>query len=224
MAWKISIVLFGITSVCAGFYSGNWRNIQNTPWRLVKKIYDTYLWCVISIYIGWRMRGWLKGQSHILKTAIMVPRKRLSRAIAATFWPRGSNVKMQVYNPTKYLAYRKLRIPHCLLLYRWIGSRYTAPVIDNVENIQPEITYFDGTYSLTFTRDVRTGDSQDLDLDKDLYMMFPVGGGPINEASMTIGYHTMTPSLSGAPVNLYESLMGTMRTTTGNLLPRGCKI
>ena len=35
------------------------------------------------------MQGWLKGESHILKTAIMVPRKRLSRAIAATFWPRG---------------------------------------------------------------------------------------------------------------------------------------
>ena len=81
MAWIISIVLFGITSVCAGFYSGNWRNIQNTPWRLVKKIYDTYIWCVILIYIGWRMQGWLKGQSHILKTAIMVPRKRLSRAM-----------------------------------------------------------------------------------------------------------------------------------------------
>ena len=35
------------------------------------------------------MQGWLKGQSHILKIAIMVPRKRLSRAIAATFRPRG---------------------------------------------------------------------------------------------------------------------------------------
>ena len=35
------------------------------------------------------MQGWLKGQSHILKIAIMVPRRRLSRAIAATFWPRG---------------------------------------------------------------------------------------------------------------------------------------
>ena len=67
MAWIISIVLFGITSVCAGFYSGNWRNIQNTPWRLVKKIYDTYIWCVILIYIGWRMQGWWKGQSHILQ-------------------------------------------------------------------------------------------------------------------------------------------------------------
>ena len=29
------------------------------------------------------MQSWLKGQSHILKTAIMVPRRRLSRAIAA---------------------------------------------------------------------------------------------------------------------------------------------
>ena len=35
------------------------------------------------------MQGWLKGQSHILKIAIMVPRKRLSRAIAGTFGPRG---------------------------------------------------------------------------------------------------------------------------------------
>ena len=35
------------------------------------------------------MQGWLKGQSHILKIAIIVPRKRLFRAIAATFWPRG---------------------------------------------------------------------------------------------------------------------------------------
>ena len=43
----------------------------------------------IDLVIGWRMQGWLKGQSHILKIAIMVPRKRLSRAIAATFWPRG---------------------------------------------------------------------------------------------------------------------------------------
>ena len=45
--------------------------------------------CYFNLVIGWRMQGWLKGQSHILKTAIMVPRKRLSRAIAATFWPRG---------------------------------------------------------------------------------------------------------------------------------------
>ena len=35
------------------------------------------------------MQGWLNGPSHILKTAIMVPSKRMSRAIAATFWPRG---------------------------------------------------------------------------------------------------------------------------------------
>ena len=42
MAWIICIVLFCITSVFAGFYSGNSRNIQNTSWRLVKKIFDTY--------------------------------------------------------------------------------------------------------------------------------------------------------------------------------------
>ena len=42
MAWIICIVLFCITSVFAGFYSGNSRNIQNTSWRLVKKIHDTY--------------------------------------------------------------------------------------------------------------------------------------------------------------------------------------
>ena len=90
MAWIISIVLFGITSVFVGFYSGNWRNIQNTPWRLVKKIYDTYMMCYFNLVIGWRMQGWLNGQSHILKTAIMVQRKRLSRAITATFWPLGA--------------------------------------------------------------------------------------------------------------------------------------
>ena len=45
--------------------------------------------CYFNSSIGWRMQGWLKGQSHILKTAIMVLRKRLPRAIAATFWPRG---------------------------------------------------------------------------------------------------------------------------------------
>ena len=45
--------------------------------------------CYFNLIIGWRMQGWLKGQSHILKIAIMVPRRRLSRAIAATFWPRG---------------------------------------------------------------------------------------------------------------------------------------
>ena len=33
--------------------------------------------------------GLVKGQIHVLKIAIMVPRKRLSMAIAATFWPRG---------------------------------------------------------------------------------------------------------------------------------------
>ena len=89
MAWIICIVLFCITSVFAEFYSGNWRNIQNTSWRLVKKIYDIYMMCYFNVVIGWRMQGWLKGQSQILKTAIMVPRKHLSRAIAATFWPRG---------------------------------------------------------------------------------------------------------------------------------------
>ena len=125
------------------------------------------------------------------------------------------------------MTYKGWSIPPYPLPYRWIGSRYSTPVIDNVENVQTEITYFDGTYSLVITRDVRTGDSQDLDLDKDLYMMFPVGGGPISvaRASAPIGRHTMTPSLSDAPVNLYESLMGTMRTTpSGNLCPGGRKI
>ena len=88
MAWIICIVLFCIISVLAGFYSGNSRNIQNTSWRLVKKIYDTYMMCYFNLVIAWRLQGWLKGQSHILKIAIMVPRRRLSRAIAATFWPR----------------------------------------------------------------------------------------------------------------------------------------
>ena len=49
MAWIICIVLFCITSVCAGFYSGNSRNIQYTSLGLVKKIYDTFRCCVILI-------------------------------------------------------------------------------------------------------------------------------------------------------------------------------
>ena len=113
MAWIISILLFCITSVCAGFYSGNWRNIQNTLRRLVKKIYDTYIWCVILIYIGWRMQGWLQGQSHTLKTAIMVPRKRLSRAIAATC-PWGPNVK-NVYLYYRYNFCNHIRMHMCLI-------------------------------------------------------------------------------------------------------------
>ena len=53
-----------------------------------ENLWHIYVMCYFNLVIGWRMQGWLKGQSHILKTAIMVPRKRLSRAIAATFWPR----------------------------------------------------------------------------------------------------------------------------------------
>ena len=52
-----------------------------------------YMMCYFNLVIGWCMQGWLKGQSHILKTAIMVPSKRLSRAIAATFWPRGRRAR-----------------------------------------------------------------------------------------------------------------------------------
>ena len=54
-----------------------------------ENLWHTYMMCYFYLVIGWGMQGWLKGQSHILKTAIMVPRKRLSRAIAATFWPCG---------------------------------------------------------------------------------------------------------------------------------------
>ena len=54
-----------------------------------ENLWHIYMMCYFNLVIGWRMQGLLKGQSHILKTAIMVLRKRLSRAIAATFWPRG---------------------------------------------------------------------------------------------------------------------------------------
>ena len=65
-----------------------------------------YMMCYFNLVIGWRMQGWLKGQSHILKTAIMVPRKRLSRAIAATFWPRGPECKKNIFSRTlTYLVY-----------------------------------------------------------------------------------------------------------------------
>ena len=66
MAWVISIVLFCITSVCAGFYTENSRNIQNASLRFVKKIYDTFRCCVILIfshrmsYAGWDK----KAKSH----------------------------------------------------------------------------------------------------------------------------------------------------------------
>ena len=40
------------------------------------------------------MQGWLKGQSHILKTAIMVPRKRLSRAQASGNYEKSSHRKI----------------------------------------------------------------------------------------------------------------------------------
>ena len=69
-----------------------------------ENLWHIYMMCYFNLVIGWRMQGWLKGQSHILKIAMMVPRRRLSRAIAATFCsdpagegrarrPRGPNVK-----------------------------------------------------------------------------------------------------------------------------------
>ena len=54
-----------------------------------ENLWHIYMMCYFNSVIGWRMQGCLKGQSHILKTAIMVPRKHLSKAIAATVWPRG---------------------------------------------------------------------------------------------------------------------------------------
>ena len=72
---------------------------------------------LFNLVIGWRLQSWLKGQSHILKIAIMVPRKRLSRAIAATFWPRsarrprGPNVK----NGVIYLSIRSFMSPRFYL-------------------------------------------------------------------------------------------------------------
>ena len=54
-----------------------------------ENLWHIYMMCYFNLVIEWRMQGWLKGQSHILKIAITVPRRRLSRAIAATFWPRG---------------------------------------------------------------------------------------------------------------------------------------
>ena len=58
------------------------KTCQENSWHIC-------MMCYLNLVIGWCMQGWLKGQSPILNTAIMVPRKRLSRAIAATFWPRG---------------------------------------------------------------------------------------------------------------------------------------
>ena len=54
--------------------------------HLSRKFMTRIMMFYFNLVIGWRMQGWLKGQSHI---AIMVPGRRLSRAIAATFWPRG---------------------------------------------------------------------------------------------------------------------------------------
>ena len=147
---------------------------------------------------------------HLKKTAAMA----LTMLGKWFFVFHYGGIMMQLYDSTKHSTHKELNIPHYPLLYSWIGSRYTTPVIDDVEDVQTEIKYLDGTYYLIITRDVRTGDRQDLDLDKDLYMMFPVGGGNFYEASMIILRHTMTPSVSGVPVNLYESLTGTMRTAT----------
>ena len=64
------------------------------------------------------MQGWLKGQSHILKIAIMVPRKRLSRAIAATFapHPRGPNVKNTSPETLSYISLCTYVSPYIYLL------------------------------------------------------------------------------------------------------------
>ena len=56
------------------------------------------------------MQDWLKGQSHILKTAIMVPRKRLSRANAATFWPRGQRALRARRPEGKKFAYLPIQV------------------------------------------------------------------------------------------------------------------
>ena len=54
-----------------------------------ENLWHIYMMGYFNWVIGWRMQGWLKGQSHILKTAIMVPRKRLSRAIPLHSDPAG---------------------------------------------------------------------------------------------------------------------------------------
>ena len=77
----------------AGFYSGNSRNIQNTSLRLVKKIYDIFFMCYFNSVIRWIMQGRLKGQIHILKIAITVPRKHMSRVITVLSDPAGPECK-----------------------------------------------------------------------------------------------------------------------------------
>ena len=51
------------------------------------------LMCYFHLVIKWRIRGWLKGQIHILKIAITIPRKRMSRVITVNRRPRVPNVK-----------------------------------------------------------------------------------------------------------------------------------
>ena len=54
-----------------------------------ENLWHIYMMGYFNLVIGWRMQGWLKGQSYILKTAKMVPRKRLSRAIPLHSDPAG---------------------------------------------------------------------------------------------------------------------------------------
>ena len=73
----------------AGFYSGNSRNIQNTSWRLVKKIYDTYIYDVLFQFSR-RMAyaGLVKRAKSHLENCNNGPEETPVQAIAATFWAR----------------------------------------------------------------------------------------------------------------------------------------
>ena len=80
--------------------------------------------CYFNLVIAWRMQGWLKGQSHILKIAIIVPRKRLSRAMAATFWPRGRRALISLLN---FLCIGIMRLWLHLWKYVFMTSLMTSP-------------------------------------------------------------------------------------------------
>ena len=45
----------------------------------LENLWHIFLMCYFNLVITWHMRGWLKGQIHILKIAITIPRKRMSR-------------------------------------------------------------------------------------------------------------------------------------------------
>ena len=94
----------------------------------------------------------------------------------------------------------------------WTEGRYSSPATDATQNMmEPSLTYDSGVTTLTFKRPSDTGDDKDWrfsEADSDCYyFMFPVGGGPHGDTS--ISQHSSTPAISAQKICISKEATAT---------------